>query len=175
MTVVFALVGLLVLVASLFTVRSTKLVHAVLWLGVTLGATAVLFVQLGAPFLAGIQLLLYVGGVMTLMIFGVMLTRRAGDGELRTGERSAWRSVLALLGALALFAVLAGGIVGSTSLMRAASPTGDPAVLGKSLLTTHLLAFEALSALLLASMIGAIVLARRRDPDAPAGESKETP
>ncbi len=169
--IVFALVGALAFVGSIFTVRSSKLVHAVLWLGVTLGMTAILFVQLGAPFLAGIQLLLYVGGVMTLMIFGVLLTKRDGDSELKTEEPSRERGALI---ALAVFAVLAGTIwLGRDALQRTAVPSLGTGWLGTSLLTRHLVAFEALSALLLAAMIGAIVIARRRDPDQPS-EPKES-
>jgi len=70
----FAIVAASVLLAAIFVIRSVNLVHAVLWLGVTLGGTAVLYAMLGASFLAGVQVLLYVGGVVTLMIFGVMLT-----------------------------------------------------------------------------------------------------
>ena len=65
--------------------------HAVLWLAVTLLMTAVLFVTMQAPFVAGIQVLLYAGGVITLMLFGVMLTRRHEhvevDAETSPGRR----------------------------------------------------------------------------------------
>src|SRR5271165_1194700 len=64
------------LLSALAVVRSRDLVRAVLWLGVTLLATAVLYAMLGASFIAGVQVLLYVGGVVTLMIFGVMMTPR---------------------------------------------------------------------------------------------------
>jgi len=68
----FLLVGF----PALRVVTSRDLVHAVLWLAVALLGTAVLYALLHAPFLAGIQVLTYVGGVVTLMVFGVMVTRK---------------------------------------------------------------------------------------------------
>jgi NADH-quinone oxidoreductase subunit J len=151
------------LLSALFVIRATNLVHAVLWLGVTLGATAVLYAMLGASFLAGVQVMLYVGGVVTLMIFGVMLTRRHDGLAVPAGRTSRARGALV---AAALFGVLASAVA------RSELPAGPVAEvttgeLGVSLLTTHLLAFELLSLLLLAAIVGAIVIARKRDPGAP--------
>ena len=173
-SVAFALVGLFAFVGAVFTVRSKKLVHAVLWLGVTLAMTAVLFVQLGAPFLAGMQLLLYVGGVMTLMIFGVLLTHKDGDGDLKSDPASKQRGALV---ALAVFSVLAGTIWMSASTLHSFAPPSEGRIgeLGRSLLTQHLVAFEVLSVLLLAAMIGAVVIARRRDPDEPVVSEFSSP
>jgi NADH-quinone oxidoreductase subunit J len=163
-TIGAAIAGLIVFASAVFTVHSSRLVHAVLWLGVMLASTAVLFVQFDAPFVAAIQLLLYVGGVMTLLIFGIMLTRRTGDGALRSDATSPARGAVT---SLALFALLVTAIVGSSRTAGTPQPTGDTAVLGRSLLTNHILSFEVLSVLLLAAMVGAIVIARRKDPDAP--------
>ncbi len=158
--IAWAIVAGALLVSGLLAIRSANLVHAVLWLGAMLAATAAAFVMLGAPFVAGIQLLLYVGGVIVLLIFGVLLTGRhaagppqnLGSGKLRAG-----------LTAGGLFAVMAYAILKGGPL--AASPiaiTTD--VLGKDLFGSHVVAFEVLSFLLLAAMLGAIVLGRRRDP-----------
>jgi NADH-quinone oxidoreductase subunit J len=168
MTVGCATAAGIVFAASVFTVQANRLVHAVLWLGITLATTAVLFVQLEAPFIAAIQLMLYVGGVMTLMIFGVMLTRRAGDGELRTPGSSPLRGAAT---ALALFALLVRGIMASSLSGILPQATGDTAGLGRTILSDHILSFEVLSVLLLAAMIGAIVIARRRDPGAEQTDS----
>ncbi len=160
----FGVIAACMLVAALFVVRSQNLVHAVLWLGVVLTGTAALYAMLGATFLAAVQVLLYVGGVVTLMIFGVMLTRRH-DGLVVHAERlSAGRGIFA---AGALFGILAAAVEKS-SLPASGGPDLTPAALGSSLLTTHVLAFEVLSFLLLAAIVGAIVIARKRDPGAPA-------
>ncbi len=164
MTPGFIIAALLIFAASIFTVRSSKLVHAVLWLGAMLASTAVLFIQLDAPFLAGIQLLLYVGGVMTLMIFGVMLTKKSGDGELRTESAPALRGLVI---SLALFGLLAGGIFSMTNGAPALQKPEEVASIAASVLGEHWLAFETLSVLLLAAMVGAILLARKRDAGAP--------
>jgi len=158
----FGVIAASVLLSALLVVGARNLVHAVLWLGVTLTGTAALYAMLGASFLAGVQILLYVGGVVTLMIFGVMLTRRH-DGIAVPAERTSPRR--GALVAAALFGVLAAAVA------RSELPAGQTRIateaLGVSLLTTHVLAFEVLSLLLLAAIIGAIVIARRRDHGAP--------
>lgn len=168
-TIGFGVVATVALLSALLVVRSANLVHAVLWLGVTLADTAVLYAMLGASFLAGVQVLLYVGGVVTLMIFGVMLTRRH-DGITVPADRGApWRG---LLTAALTFGVLATAVQRSDlrpaalTLTPIAGATGGQATtrsLGLALLSTHVLAFEVLSLLLLAAIIGAVVIARRRD------------
>ena len=160
--VVFALLALIVLVAGLRVVSSSDLVHCVLWLGIVLILTAGIFLMLGAPFLAGVQLLLYTGGVITLMLFGVMLTHRHEGIGVKVDSS---RRLPAALGSIALFFAMAVAIV-RTELPLLARPDPLPAVeIGRAFLTDHLLAFEVLSLLLLAAMVGAIVLGRRHDFD----------
>jgi NADH-quinone oxidoreductase subunit J len=159
----FIVIAAVMLVSAFRVVTAKNLVHGVLWLALTLSTTAVLFVSLDAAFLAGIQLLLYTGGVITLMLFGVMLTRRH-DGLNIDNESAARRRLPGFVVAAALFALLVAATVETEAPERQGSP--DPVTaqqIGESFLTQHLLAFEVLSLLLLAAMIGAIVLARRRD------------
>jgi NADH:ubiquinone oxidoreductase subunit 6 (subunit J) len=143
-------------------VRTKNLVHSVFWLAATLIMTAGLFLLLDAAFLAGIQLILYTGGVITLMLFGVMLTQRDGGTDIpnpiSTDVPAAWTASL-------LFGLLMTGIWFDTGLGRMIpdEQLGADAI-GRLFLTDHLIAFELLSILLLAAMIGAIVLARRTDP-----------
>jgi NADH-quinone oxidoreductase subunit J len=161
-----ALVGIPMLVAALFAAGSRNLVRAVLWLGLVLAMTAVLFVMLGASFLATVQVLLYIGGVVTLMIFGVMLTHRSGDVAIPRATR---RRLPAAIASIALFAALALAITkAGPRLAPAVAQPPELASLATTLLGKDLLAFEALSLLLLAAMIGAIVLARPRDAGEPA-------
>jgi len=160
----FGVVAGCALLSALAVVRSADLVRAVLWLGVTLFSTAVLYAMLGASFVAGVQVLLYVGGVVTLMIFGVMVTRRH-EGVAQKLERPA--SARAAAVALGIFGAVAWAILATGGLdAPTAPPATSTADLGRALLRDHVLAFEAVSMLLLAAMVGAIVIARRRDPGA---------
>ncbi len=161
----FATLAALTLASALFVVRTANLVHATLALGASLVATAALFALLGASLLAGVQLLLYVGGVMTLALFGLMLTRRHESLAVPAESQNTGRAAAA---SLALFGAVAWAIFETPGLDTPPRdfPGGTRAV-GHALVSTDLLAFELLSVLLLAAIVGAIVLARRRDPSAP--------
>lgn len=167
----FSILAAALLIGAFLAVSSKQLVSAVLWLGVVLFVTAVLFVTLAAPLLGGIQLLLYVGGVMTLMIFGVMLT---GAGESISEERRPWAPVRAVLAALLMFATLAGAVLTTSAPVQVPSEPTSTAAIGELLLTTNLLAFELLSVLLLGTMVGAIVLSRRSDAGEPPRHSRSS-
>ncbi len=161
-SLIFFILAGLILLGAVRVVACRDLVHAVLWLGVVLVLTAGMFVILGAPFLAGIQLLLYTGGVITLMLFGVMLTRRHHEIGV---EIDSSRRLPAAIASAALFGAMASAIF-RTDLPAWPSSAPIPAIeIGRAFLTDHLVAFEVLSVLLLAAMIGAIVLGRQRDFD----------
>jgi len=161
----FGIIATCLLLSALFVVGSKNLVRSVLWLAITLGSTAALFAFLGATFLAGIQILLYTGGVITLMLFGVMLTRRH-EGVFVENETSRPRRLPAALTGVALFGVVAGATFRTPGLPTAPGRAVTAEEIGRSFLSEQLMAFEVLSLLLLAAMIGAIVLARKLDPGA---------
>ena len=154
----FFLVALVVLVSATFVVVSADLIRAVLWLGLSLIGTAALYGLLQAPFLAGVQVLTYVGGVVTLLIFGVMVTRRHTGEPIKADGVGRLRALL-----------VAGGFFGvmAWTLSRTPLPAGGvrapitTAELGKTILGDYLFAFEVASVLLLAAIVGAIVLARK--------------
>ncbi len=160
-TVGFAIVAAGIVFSAIRAVSSPHLVQSVLWLACTLIAIAVIYLFLDATFLAAIQVILYAGGVITLMLFGVMLTDRKHDV---TRDNPSHGQGLGLGISAAVFGLL------SATLWRSALPaigsTTAPSAeaIGASFLGPHLLAFEALSVLLLAAVLGAIVLARRSDP-----------
>jgi len=138
----------------------------VLWLAVSLLGTAALYAMLDAPFLAGVQVLTYVGGVVTLMIFGVMVTRRHEGAEAKTETDTDERGFIAAV-----------ALPRSSSRALEERPRRRPACSADphhraraQLLDEYLLAFEALSLLLLAAIVGAVVLARRRDPHPVTGK-----
>jgi NADH-quinone oxidoreductase subunit J len=158
----FSLIALvLVVFPALRVVLCRDLVRAVLWLAITLLGTAVLYALLHAPFLAGVQVLTYVGGVVTLMIFGVMVTRKHESVVVAIDGANQLRGALA---AIAFFAVVGAAILQTDLSAFRPGPTPSTPALAHSLLDEYLLAFEITSVLLLAAIISAVVLARRRDP-----------
>lgn len=161
--VAFIILGLALLVSGRMVVTSRDLVHSVLWLGATLVTTAGLYVVLNADFLAAVQVLLYVGGVITLMLFGVMLTRRLTGASISHGSGHRLRGAVIALAVYALVITAVHRASGSGA-PAAAGTAGDTRALGSLFLTDLMLPFEVLSVLLLAAMIGAIVLARKSDP-----------
>lgn len=155
----FALVSVVLLAAALATVLSKNLVHSVLALALTLVATAGIYLQLGAGFVAGMQVLLYAGGVAILLVFGVMLTRKLSGDPILHPSRSRWIGIGA---GGALFAILALAVLRSP-LAPARAEAVEVAKIGEGFLTEYVLPFEVLSVLLLGAMIGAIVIARKED------------
>ena len=162
---IFAVVGLITAAAAIKTVTSTNLVHAALFLAVTLAGIAGVFLVLSADFLALVQLVVYVGAVAVLFLFGLMLTRAPiGREALDSDHRG-----LALGVSGALLVLLSGLIIAAFGDVRV-DTVGGPrtADIGLALFRDWVLPFEVLSMLLLAALVGAIVLSRRED-----GESGE--
>ena len=149
----------LVLVTAGLAVISKQLIHAALWLVVTLGAVAGVFLTLGAELLAWVQVLVYVGAVVVLIVFALMLTRRptgAVSAEVTTNQRVAvGAGVLAFLGLGATFVAAFHGE------QITVDKPGTAARIGSALFTHWVLAFEVLSVVLLAALIAAIVLSRK--------------
>jgi len=154
------LLALVVLGGALGTVLSKNLVHSVLWLALVLVATAGLYARLTAGFLAGAQVLLYAGGVITLAIFAVMLSARLEGGPIPNDSAKRGRGLLA---ALAVGGLFCGVLLQSDFPAQGEVAVVDAAELGRSFLGEFVLPFEVLSVLLVAAMIGAIVIARRED------------
>jgi NADH-quinone oxidoreductase subunit J len=162
----FVAVGLVAVGAGTAVVTTRHLVRAGLWLVVALGAVAVEFLLLGAEFVTWVQVLIYVGAVVVLLLFAVMLTR-APIGASSDLDRPAGPALLvgagSGLGLAALFVV----VFGSWQVRR--PEIGSAQRIGDSVFADWALPFEVLSVLLLAALIGAIVLSRR------VGAPSETP
>lgn len=160
--IAFLLVGLVTLGAAVITVTTKQLVHAALWLVVALGGLAVEYLLLTAEFIAWVQVLIYVGSVVVLLLFGLMLTRapigRSPDAD--SGNRP-----VALAVALAAAAALVWVVVDAfrtTVIDLDGAAQGSTDVTGSILFRHWVLPFEALSVLLLAALVGAIVLSRKK-------------
>lgn len=166
--IAFVLVGLATLGAALVTVTTKQLVHAALWLVVALGGIAVEYLLLTAEFIAWVQVLIYLGSVVVLLLFGLMLTKapigRSPDAD--SGNR--WIALgVAVVAAVSLVWVVVDAF--RTTWIDLDGPVqGSTKVSGEILFQHWVLPFEALSVLLLAALIGAIVLSRRNDPADPA-------
>lgn len=157
----FVLLGALALGAGALAVTTARVVHAALWLAVSLAAVAGCFLLLTAELLVWIQVLIYVGAVVVLVLFALMLTR-APTGPAPGAPRG--RLIVAGVVAAATAAVLLGTLLGALGGERIdldAAPVGTAAEMGGALFTGWVLPFEALSVLLLAALIGAIALTRR--------------
>ncbi|MHA4816619.1 NADH-quinone oxidoreductase subunit J family protein [Streptomyces aculeolatus] len=158
--IVFLLTGLVTLGAAVITVTTRQLVHAALWLVVALGGLAVEYLLLTAEFVAWVQVLIYVGSVVVLLLFGLMLTRapigRSPDAD--SGNR--WVA-LGVAGAAAVLLVTLVVDAFRTTWIDLDEPKGTTDLLGASVFRHWVLPFEALSVLLLAALVGAIVLSRK--------------
>ncbi|MBB4913307.1 NADH-quinone oxidoreductase subunit J [Streptosporangium saharense] len=157
--IVFLLLGVVAVGAALLVVTTRQLVHAALWLVVCLGALAGCYLVLTAEFVAWVQVLIYVGAVVVLLLFGIMLTRapigRAADLDSRNRPVAA---VVATATAIVLVTVVIDGF--RTAYAPLEPGGGSAREIGSSVFRTWVLPFEVLSVLLLAALVGAIVLSR---------------
>jgi NADH-quinone oxidoreductase subunit J len=147
--------------SALAVVLSKNLFHAVLWLAFALTGTAGIFLLLDAEFLAAVQLLLYAGGVITIVVFAIVVTQRLVGERLSQTSRHIVAGAI-VSGALLWFLVRA---IGTRPLaMTRPAMTGDVTrLIGESVLTKFVLPFELLGVLMLAAMLGAMYFARPED------------
>jgi NADH-quinone oxidoreductase subunit J len=157
--IVFTLLGAVAVGSGILVVTTRQLVHAALWLVVSFGGLAGGYLVLTAEFVAWVQVLIYVGAVVVLLLFGIMLTRApiGESGDLDSGNR--WVALgVAVATAAVLVTVLVMGFRDAYTPLRAGGGSADE--LGAAVFRTWVLPFEVLSVLLLASLVGAIVLSR---------------
>lgn len=153
--------------AALLVVTSRNVVHSALLLVVTLLAVAGTFLTLGAEFVAWAQVLVYVGAVVILILFGLMLTR-APIGPMAQHNELGKALPIAVSGGL--FAVLVVLIFGSFGGESIELVPVSPAALGEVLYVGWALPFMALGFLLTVALIGAVVIARREEGEGPLPE-----
>ncbi len=156
----FTIIGLAVLVSGFRVVTANNVVHAALYLVGALAGTAGLFLMLSAEFVAWVLVLVYIGAVIVLFLFGIMITRApTGLDEGLSSDHKVLPAVLAL----AMFLMMAWASLDAFGAQVIAS-TGEPVpteILGEALLGRFLIPFEIVSFVLLAALIGGITLARR--------------
>ncbi len=156
-TIVFYLFAAVTVGSAAAVVFVSRLIYAVFALLFTFFGVAGLYVFLDADFLAGAQVLIYVGGILILLLFGVMLTNRIYDLNLLS-ERVQFLPSLVVVGAGFALLVM---VIMKTSwpLSEGPSPASSTAEIGRSLMTTYVLPFEVAGMLLLAALLGASMLA----------------
>jgi NADH-quinone oxidoreductase subunit J len=166
----FYLFGIIAMVSAVLFVTRKSPVAAALWLVNTMFSLAALYVLLDAHFIGAIQVLVYAGAIMVVFLFVIMLLNLGHPSELADARSTGWKLAAGLVG-LALLAqvlaltrarlpeqlTLAPGVVASKVAQQ-----GAIAPIARPLFTEYLLAFELTSILLLAAIVGAVVLGRRR-------------
>jgi NADH-quinone oxidoreductase subunit J len=159
--VAFGIIAAMMLFSAWRVVSTTNVVHAALYLVIVLAGVAANFILLGAEFVGVTQVLVYIGAVVVLFLFGIMLTRaRLGEDETVDDEN---RLMAALTGVL-LAVVMGYALIDSfddARIVRDAPSTTQE--VSDSIFSDYIIPFEAVSVLLLAALIGAIVVARRED------------
>jgi NADH-quinone oxidoreductase subunit J len=156
---VFWLFAIVTVGSAAVVVLSRTLIYSAFALLFTFFGVAALYVLLGADFLAATQLLIYVGGILVLLLFGVMLTHRIYDLDLKTETTQLGAGLIVAAG---LFVILSATAVKTQWLGVARTPAPTTGSIGRLFLGPYLLPFEAASVLLLVALMGAAMIVRRR-------------
>ena len=156
---IFWLVVTVTVVSAAVVVLNSQLIYSAVALLFTLFGVAGLYVFLWADFIAGVQLLVYVGGILVLIIFGVMLTNRIDQSSIASSSKNQFIGGLC---SLAIFVLLIGVIFNTPWKVNATQiQENTVSIIGKMLLNEYLLPFEIASILLLAALMGAALLSRK--------------
>ncbi len=157
--IAFGVLAAATVVAALRVVTTKNVIHAALYLVIVLGSIGALYVLLAAEFVAAVQILVYIGAIVVLFLFGIMLTRApigrsAGlDNDQRGLAAMVGLAVAGLLGALLL-----DGFGDRKIELDGPQRSGD---VGLEIFQSYVIPFEVISVLLLAALVGAVVVARR--------------
>jgi NADH-quinone oxidoreductase subunit J len=157
--VAFGVLAAAMVLAALGVVRTSNVVHAALYLVVVLAGGAAQFILLGAEFVAWVQVLVYIGAVIVLFLFGIMLTRAPMRADEVLDNDLKWPAVVT--------AVFLAGILGTLLVdtfddveVELTEPTTTAAITN-AVFRTYIIPFEVVGVLLLAALVGAVVLARK--------------
>lgn len=164
--IMYVIIALSIIVFSVLTVTTRKILRSATYLLFTLFATAALYFKLDYEFLGAVQIAVYAGGIVVLFVFSILLTSHPGNSSEKLVSR---KRALGLTLALATLVIAGYALISRCSVMFASLPQMDnPPMqkIGETLMGTakgeYLLPFEAISVLLLACIIGGVVVARKR-------------
>jgi NADH-quinone oxidoreductase subunit J len=158
--IAFGIIAFMMVVAALRVVTTKNVVHAALYLVIVLAGVAAEFILVGAEFIGITQVLVYIGAIVVLFLFGIMLTRAKLGVDDTVGKE---RHIMASLVALLLLAVMSYALIDGFRNIKIGerSPGSNTALVSDAIFSQYLIPFEAVSVLLLAALIGAIVVARK--------------
>lgn len=168
--ILYFVVALIVVIFSVATVMTRKILRAATYLLFVLIGTSIFYFQLGYQFLGAVQIAVYAGGIMVLFVFAILLTHRPDEevAYLRNHRRAIGATVSVLGGILLVLALLYMPLSHEANLMSCldGSATISMKEIGNAFTGTekfqYLLPFEAISILLLACIIGGVTVARKR-------------
>ena len=156
---IFYIISSLLLISAFWVVFSPNLIHSAVSLLFTLFSVAAIYIFLYADFLAATQVVVYVGGILVLIIFGVMLTNRIDTPSIASSSANQF---IGGTGALIIFVIQVAVIYNTEwKLKLPQSQESSTADIGRLLLNDYLLPFEVASILLLAALMGAALLSRK--------------
>ena len=155
--IIFYIIALSACTCAFFTVTSRHIFHNAVWLALCLLCIAGVYFYLDAQFIGVIQVLVYIGGIITLFIFAIKLTSHIGDQSIQQTNRQLIPAVLAVA---LLFGILFTLIMYSPWTLSQPQKSLTLKEIGQSLMTAYILPFEFISVILLAVMIGAIVIGK---------------
>ena len=159
-TVIFYLLGTVILAATAMAVTRRNLVHAVLYLVISFFGSAMLFYLLGAPFLAALEIIIYAGAIMILFLFIIMMISMEHMPEHFLPGRQFWPAIGMGLAYAAVGAVMLW--TDADNLVGMPLATASPRDFGRYVVNHHWLMIEVVSLLLLVALIGALYLGRMR-------------
>jgi NADH-quinone oxidoreductase subunit J len=158
--VAFGIIAALMVFSGIRVVTAANVVHAAVYLVLVLAGVAAQFILLGAEFVAITQVLVYIGAIVVLFLFGIMLTKAPMQGEEHVRNDNWAAGFLSALLILVVMGIALWRSFGKDKLPADLMPTST-ALVSDSIFGTYLIPFEVISLLLLAALIGAIVIARR--------------
>jgi len=157
--IAFGLLAVMMTLSSVRVVTSKNVVHCALYLVMVLAGVAGIYILLAAEFLAAVQVLVYIGAIVVLFLFGIMLTRAPiGQSAGLDNDQRALAAMVGLAVAGLLGALLLDGF--GDKKINLAGPQRSADV-GLEIFQSFVIPFEVVSVLLLAALVGAVVLARR--------------
>lgn len=168
-SIIFYIIAAFILGAAILSVTSNRIFRSAIWLLGSLIGVAALYIWMKVEFIAAVQIIVYVGGIVVLIIFSIFLTQKSGSKQPKTPTR---RIIFSLLSALTGLAFIAHLINGYSFPANSATPfVVNVQELGIQMLSTtdhgYILPFEVVSILLLAAMIGCIVIAMKSPGESP--------
>jgi NADH:ubiquinone oxidoreductase subunit 6 (subunit J) len=163
--IIFLIIAAVTLASAIMVVSTQRIMHAALWLVLTLFGVAVLFAMLETRFFVVVQVIVYIGAIAILIIFAVMLTRRIMQDDSPQLNKTWWiAALIALFFFVAVVVMMSGWEPFSSQTRTVASGGENLMLLGKAFVdpNAYMIPFEVASILLLAALIGAVFIAGER-------------